>query len=481
MKNSIMRNFLNISGGTFITMFIGVITTPIITRLVEPDAYGSLSLFNMYASIGMLVLGLGFDQALLRYFYAEDTIEYKSLLFQKCLKYPLFFTITLFIILLIIWKITGHSFFNISFGIFVIFFLQVIGLIFNRLFFLLLRLQSKTKDYSILNILAKIIYVTFAFGLITTFKDNDYLLLIIATVVSNIVVTAVVIWKEKQFWINKYSMKSSNTIEMNKLFHYGIPFIFSYGITTLFQSIDKISLSYYCSIKDVGIFSSAMALVNIFAIIQTSFNTLWAPMAIEHYEKNPEDRTFYFKGNQIITITMFVFGCGLILCKDIFALLLGEKYRLASYILPFLIFNPIMYTISETTVIGISFAKKSKYNIYVALIACLCNFIGNTLLIPMLGVRGAAISTGVSYIIFFTARTLISNKFFYIDYKLKKFYFLTSIFLLYATYNTFNSSDILTLFGFLLILVIIYFLYQSTIKEVIKYLMYNLFKLSKQN
>lgn len=37
-----------------------------------------------------------------------------------------------------------------------------------------------------------------------------------------------------------------------------------------------------------------MTLVNVFAIVQTSFNTLWAPMAVEHYSKDPDDKSLYY-------------------------------------------------------------------------------------------------------------------------------------------------------------------------------------------
>lgn len=154
--------------------------------------------------------------------------------------------------------------------------------------------------------------------------------------------------------------RASCNISLKELIKYGYPYIISMGVTTLFQAIDKISLNMYCSYSEVGIYSSTMSLVNVFAIIQTTFNTLWAPMAVEHYSKDKDDRAFYYNGNQYITIIMYFLGVSLILCKDVFSILLGAKYREAAYILPFLIFNPIMYTISETTVNGLVFMKKVK-------------------------------------------------------------------------------------------------------------------------
>lgn len=206
-----------------------------------------------------------------------------------------------------------------------------------------------------------------------------------------------------------------------------------------------------------------MTLVHIFAIIQTAFNTLWSPMAVEHYTKNPNDKEFYQKGNQVITVIMFFLGISLILVKDIFAILLGEKYREAAYILPFLIFNPIMYTISETTVTGLVFKKKSQMQVIVAVGACITNIIGNFLLVPRLGCQGAAISTGVSYVVFFSLRTYLSNKYFYVDFKLKKFYFLTTVVIFYALYNTFIHFNVGSVLGYFVCLSILVVMYKDTI------------------
>lgn len=68
MKNNFLKNFIIIGGGTFISMFIGFITTPIITRAVDPNAYGEYSIFTLYSSIAVMILYLGMDQSLVRFF-----------------------------------------------------------------------------------------------------------------------------------------------------------------------------------------------------------------------------------------------------------------------------------------------------------------------------------------------------------------------------------------------------------------------------
>ena len=67
-KPSIFKHFISIGTGTVINMLVGFLTTPILTRLVGTAEYGQYSIFTMYAGIALMVLCMGFDQALIRYF-----------------------------------------------------------------------------------------------------------------------------------------------------------------------------------------------------------------------------------------------------------------------------------------------------------------------------------------------------------------------------------------------------------------------------
>lgn len=463
-----LKHFAIIGSGTIINMLLGFLTTPLITRIVDPVEYGQLSIFTMYSGIALMVLCLGLDQALVRYYYEKDSDSYRRNLLFRCIKLPIIISVIVSCIFIVLSakKIVVFEFNTL---IIVLLCLYTIIQLIYRFSLLLVRLAYKSKLYSTLNIVYKAAYIVIAFPLVLFMKDGHLLSLIAATILSTVVCMVISIVVQSKLW-NFTSIDADEChVSSKELLKYGYPFIISMGITTLFQAIDKISLNMYCSYDEVGIYSATMTLVNIFAIVQSTFNTLWAPMSVENYTKNKEDKSFYQKGNQIITIVMFFFGISLILCKDVFAILLGEEYRAAAYILPFLIFNPIMYTISETTVSGLVFMKKSKLQVVVALGACITNIIGNTILVPQLGCQGAAISTGLSYIVFFTLRTLLSNRYFYVDYKLKKFYTLTAVVGIYALYNTFNPFGIGVIVGYAICLIVLLVLYWSEVKWCIEY------------
>lgn len=460
-NNNFIAHFIAIGFGTIINMFLGLLSTPIITRIVDPTEYGQFSIFTMYTNIAVMVLCLGLDQSLVRFYYNYDDQNYKKGLVKICISLPIIAS-TAISILVIALSFTETITFEFEPLIILLLCFNVILMIWSRIAILLLRITYQSKRYATSHIILKVVYIALAISLAKLYPGNYLFSLCLATVVSNLFQGVYATYTTKELWdINA----DTRNVDVSGLVKFGVPLILSMGITTVFQSLDKIALNRYCTYYEVGIYSSAMSLVHVFAIIQSTFNTLWGPMQIEHYVKKPEDTSFIKKGNRFITVIMFFIGFTLILCKDVFALLLGEKYRLAAVILPFLIFNPIMYTISETTCSGIGVSKKSYLNIWVSVGACAVNFIGNNILVPIYGGIGAAISTGISYIVFFALRTFISNKYYYIDYGLRRFSLITILALIYAWYNTFYDFSLLSVIGYLVCMLVLVFLYWKEIKQ----------------
>ena len=87
-NKSFLKHFMIIGSGTLINMLLGLFTTPIITRLVDPVEYGQFSIFTMYSGMGMMVFCVGLDQALVRYYYEREDEAYKRALLFRCVKLP---------------------------------------------------------------------------------------------------------------------------------------------------------------------------------------------------------------------------------------------------------------------------------------------------------------------------------------------------------------------------------------------------------
>lgn len=470
------KHFAYIGTGTIISILLGFFNTPIITRLVEPSDYGQYSLFLTYSNVIVSFIYLGFDQAYVRYFYNNESKNYKRNLLWFCILPSISLLLLLYILANISTRYFDLGFWTSTLGLLLLFVNSIIT-IFYRFSSLVIRLNQNSKVFALLGIIQKVFYLILAISLLWNFHYNRSIVLIIAHAASYLIVTIYCIKKENKLWMLKPKL-NFNEYKLNykRIGKYAFPLVFSTFVTTLFNANDKIFLNIFSTYEEIGVFSSAASLIAIVNAVQTTFNTVWAPASIENYTKSPDNKSFYVQGNKLITIIMFMVVLFLILFKDIIAILLGESYREAAYILPTLALGPLFYTISETTVGGIVFSEKSHLNIIVAVLSFIVDVLANLLLVPALGAKGAAISTAISFFVFFVLRTYLANREYYVDYKLSRFYILTFIISVYALYSTFNSFNYWIIFGFLFCFSVLVITYRDFIKENIRDLIMNYFR-----
>ncbi|EOU1700820.1 oligosaccharide flippase family protein [Clostridium perfringens] len=469
MENKLIKKFIEFAFGSGITLILGFISSPIITRLVMPDNYGKFSMFNTVTNLILVVVMVGLDQAYVRFFYEEEEVSRKKLL-RESIKIPMMVNLVFSLVLIIFYRsfskfIVGQY----SFSVIIMLIIQnTLGIV-GRFALLVVRMQQKGKLYSVLQVITKLTYILGVLSLFVIF-GNNYNTLVLALILSNLVCTIWAICTERDEWFGiskEIKLKTSN----KELVVFGAPLIFSMAITWVFQSMDKFFIKAFNGYIELGLYSAAFTIIALLNAVQGTFTTFWVPVANEKYVENPEkSKKFFSKVNLIVSFGMLIIAIGIITFKDLLILLLGPKYRQASNIFPFLVFMPIMYTISETTVLGISFKKKNKNHIYIAIVSALVNLAGNIILVPGLGAKGAAISTGVSYIVFFTARTLISNRLYYVDYNLRKFYTATILVTVLALYASFNTSMLLLILLGIVVLIIVCFIYIEVLILAFKYL-----------
>ncbi|MEG1256435.1 oligosaccharide flippase family protein [Clostridium sp.] len=464
--NVLLRKFLSFSIGNWIVLIIGLISTPLITRIIEPTEYGKYSMFIMYANIFMLVITCGLDQAYVRFFYEEDETNRNRLLFES-IKIPMILNLALIIVVIIFKVPISESIIGeYSFSFIILLLINITLASISRFSLLTVRMKQKGKLYSFLQVAQKITYLI-SIGLFIMMFECDFMTLAYATLISNITIVGISIFSERDTWKFKGVKHKVLKNSQKDIIKYGVPLIFTFMVAWVFQSADKVAIKAYGSYADVGIYGSAMNIIAILNILQSSFVTFWTPVSFEKYEENPEDTKFFSDMNDILSFSMFLIGIGLITFKDLIVLLLGEKYRMASYIMPFLVFMPVLYTMSEVSVVGINFKKKPKYHIIIASIACVFNIIGNYILVPKLGAKGAAISTGIAYMILYYSRTLISRKLYNVDYHIGRTTIIIASMAVLALYSSFNDFSIITVGLAVINIVITLLLYKDAIKDII--------------
>ena len=131
-------------------------------------------------------------------------------------------------------------------------------------------------------------------------------------------------------------------------------------------------------------------------------------------------------------------------------------------------FEPILYTISETTAVGIAIQKKPAYSVLVSAASCLINFLGNLLLTPIWGPWGAAASTAFAYVVFFAVRTACSYRIFPVRYKLPQFAISLSALAAFAVYGSTHSFQWIQVLLFVGVIMILFLCFRADILPLIQ-------------
>ena len=383
---------------------LGFISLPVITWFFSAEDIGRVSMLQVTVSFCVMFFGLGLDQAYVREFHEKPNSPQllKNVVLPGFL--PLVAAIGVFLFFpekLSFWLFDIES---SLLGSLVL--ICLLSAFISRFLSLILRMQEKGLAFSMSQVLPKVFFLLLIGSYIVSNAEFTTFQLLAAHTFSIIIVCLVFAWNTRSEWFPalKASFESSRAKEMLR---YSIPLVFGglayWGLTAM----DKVFLRSMSSLEELGIYSVAVSFAAAATIFQSIFSTVWAPTvykwvaAGENLDKVQEVTRY------VLFLVVLLF-CMAGLFSWIIDFILPEAYINVKYIVVACLGYPLLYTLSETTVVGIGVTRKTMYALAASVIALLSNLLGNYLLIPLFGAAGAAVSTCISFWVFFVCRTEFS-------------------------------------------------------------------------
>lgn len=466
-KESILTSFIQYFYGNFVVLLLGFVSLPLITRVMSTDEYGRSAMFTSVVSIIYIFAILGLDQSYIRFFYSEG-VNKKTLLLQ-CLKYPFI----LIVILSVLYACFADFFNGFLFGRSTIDITAlVIGYtvisVFERFLFLNIRMEQNGKLYSNLNILSKVLYIAFIFIFFAILNDDFRVVMYAMTLPLFIVTVSLGI---RFIYRSRNESSAKHEITQKELLTYGIPFIPMLLMEWLLSSMDKWSIKIFNDFAQTGVYSAAMQIMTILLTFKITYVAFWAPVAMEKYEKEDEKtcKDFFADMFQKVQFLCMAAAFMLTIFRGIIVLILGEGYRDAIRIIPFLSLMPVLSILFEMTGQGVKFVKKVKYFNYASLAAIICNLIGNTVLVPRYQGIGAAMATALTYILYFAIGTYFSVKCYPVKYNFIPFISSLIIYIAYAGFATIVSNQLISALVGIVLFAVICIVNLATVKALIAF------------
>lgn len=398
------RKILSFAIGPIGAALLGLMTLPLVTWFFAKEDVGRLSMLQVTLSFGVLLFSLGLDQAYVREFHERKNKP--ALLKQVALPGLLLLVLSLTVLLSFGELISDLLFEVSSVRLSLLVAIALLASFTSRFLSLVLRMNERGLAYSMSQLLPKLLLVLLIGLYVILEVDKTITNLIAAMTLSSLAAAMVFAWNTRKEWFNALSAKF-NLKEVKSMLRFGLPLILGglafWGLTAL----DKVFLRILSNYEELAVYSVSVSVAAAATIFQNVFSTVWAPTVYKWASSGQGLENIEKATRFVLAIVVLIF-CLAGLFSAASTYVLPAAYFQVQWIIVSCLGFPLLYTLSEATVVGIGISKRSIFAMMAALIAFLVNVIGNCVLIPLFGAKGAAVSTCISFLIFFILRTEFS-------------------------------------------------------------------------
>lgn len=432
-----IKQFLSFSYGSVGIAAISLFSTPIVTLLVLPDEFGKASVFAIVLSIVFQICLLGVDESFTRMFFEKKSEGERAALARQCLFLALAATLLIVCGMLPFSRRIATALFGAGDPAAVPLLAACLLLsVANSFTVTVVKMHKRGHLLSITQIVSSLVHIA-VIAVYALYVSPTFYAIVCGTTATLVVSAAVSFLFEFRFWTQSSSGVLFDKAETARLLRYGLPLVPVFIIASVFQGMDRIALRAYSSFDEIGYYAAAGKFAFLLTIMHTGFYLFWRPISMERYEADHEDVGFFEKMFEYAAVAVLIAAGLLLLLKDVVIYLLAPIYRGgAVMIMPFLLLVPLMNILCEITGSGIRFKKRTYLYVITVAVGVAANFVGNYCLIPILGARGAAISTGAAYTIYFALQTWIAGRLFAARYRIYRMIPAFTALVLFMALNT---------------------------------------------
>lgn len=391
MKNSFLSASIIYFIGNILLKGIAFFTLPIFSRIMLPEDFGMYSLYT--ASLGILTIFVGLQiNGTVNISFGNKSIERFESYVSNITLFPL---VGLFIGLISLAILPNLIDLiqvpTMAFGIMMM--IQAFFSIVTSIYQSELVIKSQPKKHFVFSIVATLSNVILSLSFVLMLRDNTYFARVISGVLSNGLVGMYVLVK----YIPRIDLKrlKQDWIDGLKL---SLPLIFHNLSNQLLNVADRYMIASWRNATDVAIYSFSYTIGSIMDMIWLSINNAWIPWYFSQLKDNNKELIKLYS-KQYIIFFVWLTCCFLLVSPELIYFMGGKQYVDGIYIIPLIVLG-YFFVFLYSFYVNYQFYRQKTTLIPIATTsAAVINIILNILLIPPLGLIGAAITTAISYFI----------------------------------------------------------------------------------
>jgi O-antigen/teichoic acid export membrane protein len=400
------KNTLLVFIGNMGAKVVGLLMLPFYTRWLSVEDYGTTDIINVYVSLLLGLVTACIAEAVFVFPKDQDVEKQKSyfssgLFFAIC---SLSVTALLFkgIKNIFVYQSISNSFTTNTwfiYGLLVTNFLQ-------QYIQQFVRSMDKMKVYSTTGIVVTVSTAICSFLVIPRYGVFGYVLALIFANFAGVVYSFWCSSAYRYFCIS--GIKKGVCKEMLK---YSVPLIPNSIMWWLVGAMNRPLMEHHLGLHAIGIFAVANKFPGIVSVVFSIFSVSWQISVLEEFRKERFAHFFNTVFRIVVTGLFFIFFIIAFCGRLIVSILTTPAFYEASRYILSLTLGAILSSVSGLAGSNFLAARESKYFFYSSVWGAAFSVIGNFLLIPRLGIMGAAIAVLLSFIAMAVSRIVYGWKY----------------------------------------------------------------------
>lgn len=394
--------------------FTGIVVLPALTKSYPTQLYGLWS--QMVVTVGFLgILTIKFDSATIRFLAAEEDKDKR----RRALGTMLWPILAIICLILILSLVLGRSLSILLFTdsqymkyvLLVFFWASMEALFVFSLSYL--RARGKLKSFSVIRLACAIIRMIVIVSLALAGYDFYWLVVGVITTQTLFMVTVFAMI------IRDVGLPKFNFVGLKEYLAYSVPMLPSEVLYWVVNASDRYFIAHFLNISQTGIYSASFALANLLNLLSWPIGMVLFPSVSRLWEQGDLEKVKgYFQYSLKLYLTLAVPAVvGLyILSQPLLGILTTSEFKVGGVLVLLLAISVLFVGVFLINQYPIYLVKKTGWLPLVNGIGAVINVIVNIILIPRIGIMGAAISTITSYFVISIIITVWGRKM--IGYKL---------------------------------------------------------------
>lgn len=409
--NRTAKNSVIYLAGTVISAVLGLVSTMLLTRVLDVAVYGRYGLLANFMTAATTFIAFGYDSAYSRFYYKHGFTQKR---FIWCtLRTPMIVFAVFALVLLepnqfMLTYVFGD---RLGYTTVVLLLVYAFFAFVHRFTQLTARMEERALNYVGSNFVGKFGFVVIILVVFLVARPVSFDWVIVSFLISGAVATAMNLFIFAR--LSNQPNVAGELVTEKDLFSYGFPYMLNNVLILIVPLVEKIIIRESAGGGEKGetmlaVYTAAAVFQTVIMLISNTVINIWNPLVYKHFDDEARFKPILHLFGLTATVVLVVGLAFCILLRPVLVLILDGRYRAdVSVIAPAILFGACFNVLNIIYSVGINIKKKTGYFIVSPLLQLGISVGLCYLLVPSMGLIGVAIATLASLVISKTYRITV--------------------------------------------------------------------------